>query len=442
MVFPSPSSKTGTIESSSGRRFKPFHLFLLVLLVGGGAAAFWLVPQFRAWRELRQAQQALDDDNFDSARVHLERCLEAAPQRAEAHFLLARTLRRADVPEAAQVRLEEAERLGWSAREVELERRLTRAQAGMVRGGTEGLEGAARPGEEWLVLEALVRGCLESNFLDQAYQWSHGWIERFPEDWRAYFWEGRVLERGLRYDLALEAYRKSLEHRPNHAETHLRLAEMLTKAGRHAEALSHYENYLASHPERVDALLGLARCQCELGRAGDARTTLERVPTSEDRPAALVLRGRAALESDQLEEALTWLEKAVATDPNDPEANQRLAIALRRAERGEEAEKYETRKKEIEKALRRMEELTKEALDRPNDVDLRFEAGSILMGLGRYPQAARWLLSALLLDRKHAPTRKALAECLPRLGDPKLTELCQRVLENDGSRSPPTNPKR
>lgn len=48
-----------------------------------------------------------------------------------------------------------------------------------------------------------------------------------------------------------------------------------------------------------------------------------------------------------------------------------------------------------------------------------YEAGTTLLRLGRPEEAARWLASVLLLDPKHQPAKKALADCLRALGDPK-----------------------
>ena len=82
----------------------------------------------------------------------------------------------------------------------------------------------------------------------------------------------------------------------------------------------------------------------------------------------------------------------------------------------------------IERDLRRLEELTKEILARPDDVALRYEAGSTLVRLGQDGQAARWFVSALLLYPRHQPTRQALAGCIQRLGDPKLADAYRALL--------------
>src|SRR5207248_5090051 len=109
------------------------------------------------------------------------------------------------------------------------------------------------------------------------------------------------------------------------------------------------------------------------------------------------------------------------------ETYQALATTLRLLNRQEEAQRYEAKRQALEHDLRRMEDLTKEIIQRPRDAALRCEAGTILLRLGQDEQAARWLASALLIDPGHAPTKEALRACLPKLGDPKLVEHYRRL---------------
>src|SRR5262249_31319281 len=196
-----------------------------------------------------------------------------------AHFLLARTCRRAGDFAAAGAHLGEAERRGWVAEAVGLERLLLQAQSRAVRAAGPTLRGylAAGHPEEGLILEALAAGCLQGNFLEEAHRWTSIWVERHPGDWRARLWHGRVLEQGLSYDLAAEQYRRVLERKPGHAEAHLRRGEVLLWRGQYAEALPDLQAYLRGDPHHPAALLGLARCQRCLDPPGAARATLERL---------------------------------------------------------------------------------------------------------------------------------------------------------------------
>lgn len=440
----SPSSDRGTLPPNPGpSRFQAFRaqlrahpllgftVLLLCPLLIGGVGSFIIYPQARAAYHWRQAQQALEEQHFQAALGHLAVCLEVWPSSGATHFLMGRTCRRAGDLEGARAHLNEARRCHWSPALLDLEDLLLQAQVGMVRPVEATLRRymANYPDQEKVILEALIHGDLQSNYLEAAHNWAALWTEHYPDDGQGWFWRGYALERGLRYDLAAEEYQRALERRPQHADTHLRLAEVLLWKGRFDEALAHFGVYLAKDPEHATSLLGRARCQRSLGQLDAARATLEQLDAFQlEPPGALLLRGELELDADHAEEAVVWLRRAQAQTPQDREANQMLATALRRLMRVEEAEVYERNKKRIEADLRRMDELTREVVSHPDDVARRYEAGTILLRLGQETQALSWLVSAFLLDREHEPTKKALADCLQKLGDPKLLAYYRQVL--------------
>jgi tetratricopeptide (TPR) repeat protein len=380
---------------------------------------------------MRQARQALEQNDFARACEHLRGALAVQEGSGEAHFLLARSSRRAGDADAARRYLERARTLGWDKRQVRLEELLQEAQSGVVEPVEEPLRRYLAAGiEERLILEALARGCLQSNFTERAYHYTSRWVERHPDDWYGQFWYGRALEQGLRYDLAAEAYQAVLARKPDHLEARHHCGQVLLWRGRYPEALPHFEAVVEQQPTNEAALLGLAQCQRSLRPPEETQATLDRLlALPGDHPAGWLLQGRLELEADRPAEALPWLERAVRRMPLDRDANQTLATALRRLNRAAEAEPYEQRKHEVERDLRRMDELIKASLSNPRDVALRYEAGTTLVRLGQDGQAMRWFVSALLLDPGHAATKKALADCIQRLGDPQLAAAYRPILE-------------
>src|SRR5262249_26623 len=124
-----------------------------------------------------------------------------------------------------------------------------------------------------------------------------------------------------------------------------------------------------------------------------------------------------------------WLERVLRRTPQDHDANQAMATALRRLNRDAEAETYEPRKNEVERDLHRMDELIKASLSNPRDAARRYQAGTILLRPGQEPQTVGWLVSALVLDPGHQATKRALADCIRRLGDPQLEAAYHSILE-------------
>lgn len=400
-----------------------------------GAAALVLYPHLAASYRVRQARQALERYDFAQAREHLRGALAVQEGNGEAHFLLARTCRRAGDADAARRHRERARALGWDPQQLRLEELLQEAQSGIVGPVEEALQRYLGAGvEERLVLEALARGCLQSNLTERAYHYTRHWVEHYPDDWYGRFWYGRALEQGLRYDLATEAYQTVLARAPDYLEADLHCGQVLLWRGRYPDALPHFEAVVGRQPANEAALLGLAQCQRSLRPPEEARATLgQLLALPGDHPAGWLLRGQLELEADRPDEALPWLERAVRRTPFDRDANQALATALRQLNRAAEAEPYERRRREVERDLQRMDELIEASLANPRDVSLRYEAGTTLVRLGQDGEALRWFVSALLLDPGHQATRKALAGCIDRLGDPRLTAAYRPILK-EGNR--------
>jgi tetratricopeptide (TPR) repeat protein len=412
----------------------PILSFTVMGLVGAMATGWVVVrPYLHERRVWKEARQALDDDDLVSARTNFETLLPSTSRQAEAHFQLGRVCRLAGDTDAARQHLSEARQLGWSKAAVTLEDQLLQAQLGFARD----LEGPLQQhlsrtaaDTRW-VCEAMVRGYLLSNLLDEAYRWSRLWVEQQPDDWLAHDWAGRVLEAGQRQDLAAEAYQAALDCRPARPETHFRLAEVLAWKGRWADALAHYQSCLESDAGNVAARLGLARCQRVLTSPEAARATLDAIKggAASEHAGVCLLRGQLELDAGQPAEALAWLRRADKLAPFELETCQALAATLRLLNRPSEAEAYETRRRQIHTDLKRMAELNKELTQHRNDVGLLYEAGVTLLRLGRQDEAVRWLVSAFLLDRHHQPTRQALTEYLKNCGDAELVARYRRLLE-------------
>jgi tetratricopeptide (TPR) repeat protein len=408
---------------------------VLALVCLTGAAAFgWFVirPYLQERSAWQEAERALTDDDLPLARTRYEDLFRTSASKGAAHFHLGRVCRRAGDSEAAKQHLQLARQLKWNDEAVTLEEQLLQAQLGFARSvESQVQQHLAQTGADarW-ICEAMVRGYVLGNFLDEAYRWTTLWLELMPDDWLAHDWSGRVLEAGQRQDLAAAAYEKALARKPGRQETEFRLAEVLAGKGHWAEALSHYQACLERDSGDVAARIGLARCQRMALGPEAARATLEELLSSGVASAgAFLLRGQLELDSGRPDQALGWLRRAEQLARYDPETCQALASTLRLLNQPVEAETYEVRRRQLHQDLKRMAELTKEMTQHTNDVSLRYEAGVTLVRLGREQEAVRMLVSAFLLDRQHEPTRKALSECLKNLGDAELAARYRRLLE-------------
>jgi tetratricopeptide (TPR) repeat protein len=451
-----PSSPPAPAEAVAKKRRKDAPAFLalaviaLCLILLAAIGIFVVYPQINGARHWRQAQEAIDRYDLTHAREHLEKCLAIWPSSGETEFLMARTCRRAGDLDAARDHLQTAKRLNWVPQQIQLESHLIHAQIRLEPWVEEKLRGFLQDGhpEERYILEALVMGCLQGNLFKRALEWTTVWVEHHPDDWEAHYWNGSALEAGLAFEKAAKEFEKAIALNSENPGLHFHLAQAYWLNGRAGDALLHFQEYVQSRPDNPAALLGLARCHQAEGLPEEARQTLRKLfDLHPDDAGGLLLEAKLALEEDNFPAAKEWLEKALQSDPYDREANQDMARVLRHeatalenenrkqeAERKKQlAERYEKRDQEIAAATNRIAEIVRELMQRPANAALLTEAGATLMSMGRNDEAFRWLIGAWMLDPNHQPAKEALAKCLRRLGDRKLEELYQPLLNERAS---------
>lgn len=376
-----------------------------------------------------QAQSALAQDHLPRAIEHLRRTVESRPFYAEAHFLLARACRRNDDLAGWQRHLHRAEALQWPREDLDLERRLLRAQAGSQR-DPDGvllshLESFHRdPG---LIFEAIVRGLLETYRFAEAVSWATHWLERYPDDYRAWLLRGRAFYLNRVRDQALADYRRAWELNPGQPTVRLWRASAFMATGQFSEALASFEAALQDQPNHAGALLGAANCLLVLNRKAEALARLEELLSGQPTNAgALLVRGRLELDRDAPAQALSWLQRAEAAAPHDPEILQGLVLAHRQLGHQDEAARYQRRQHEIQELTRQLDDARRQTLREPDSAVRRYEAGALCLRLGQDEEAVRWFESALLIDANHQPSHHALAEWYQQQDDAKRAEEHRR----------------
>lgn len=396
----------------------------------GSAAAHWQI-----------AQAALADGDLDRSQEHLSRCLEFWPLHAETHFLLARNYRRLDDAHGWQAHLKYAEQLRWPAADIIFENQLMTAQAGDVSGADRVVidQIESRPGDEPLILEAILKGYLETHQWRELFSWADHWMHRRPLDWQPYFFRGRAYQLLWVLDRAIADHRKVLELRPEHRQSHFHLGESLMIDGQYPEAIPEFEKYLETHPDHAGALVGLANCQLSLSVADLERAakTLERLVARHPKNAGgLFLRAKLALNRGQAQEALDWLKQAEAVSPGELDLTNLIAAALRQLGRGQEAEKYERQLAQLQQWVNEFEDVRRDVRKRPDDPELRHRAGVLSLNLAREEDAARWFKSALRIDPHHRPTHLTLADHYDKTGNVQRAEYHRKM----AAESPPPTP--
>jgi tetratricopeptide (TPR) repeat protein len=380
----------------------------------------------------------------DLAEKHRLAAARSEPARAdktEETLRAAREARRTGRHDEAVRQLESFRALGGAREVARLEKALMEAQQGDVAPVEKYLRGLLekkdRP-EASLILEALTRGYLENLQFVEARATLKEWSETKPPDAQGFYLRGRALAElpsgvdnwGGRVPPpeAIKDYRRALDLDPQHEAAGLRLAEAFLDTGKLEEPQALFRNLLRRAPGNPGALLGLSRSLRGVGKLAEAQALLDKLLEKNPRHVeGLTQRAQLDVDSGKVESAVALVRKALELRPHDRQANYTLSLCLRRLGRQQEAEQVMTRLKRIEEDDKRLLELEKVVLKKPNDPVPRCEAGVLLLGLGEQRDGVRWLMSAVRVDPRHRPAHKALAEHYERIGKKDLAEKHRRL---------------
>jgi tetratricopeptide (TPR) repeat protein len=402
------------------------RLWLLAGLVCCGVLCWFAYdlgsPQARAYYHRGKVDEALAANDLARARGHLEHCLAAWPRDAETHFRYARISRRGGDHTSAAKHLKLAESLGYRAEECALERLLLQVHSAGARGSAEAtLVRHLQTGhpDELLILEALVAGYLRIHHLAEVNRWATVWITRYPNDWRAWFMRGRAHDLGLSINEAFADYRAALRCSPEEYEVQKSLGELLREKGMLKDALPHLRFCHERSPDDAFVATNLARCLRHLGESETARTILDGWLAKHGRRDGRLLSMRAWIERDLAgaAEALPYLREAQKLVPRDPHTIHLLSSVLRELGQIEEAEGYDRKAEDIRHQHERLVHLTRMLATRPDDVELRFEAGRILHLMGLDDGALQNWQGVLEIAPDHRPTLLALADYYESMND-------------------------
>jgi len=367
-----------------------------------------------------RARQFLDNRHDRRALHELRTALRLAPDGAEIHFLLARTHRRLGNLGVVQPLLRRAVKLGGDGQRAERETWMALAQSGRLREAephlTELLTDSRDDGMD--ICEAYVQGYFTNLRTREALQLLDAWQRDYPEDAQSYFMRGYLMQTLTKWPEAVAAYRRGLELAPDETMMRCRLAGVLTELHQIDEANTLFRRCVDEAPHVPEILTSWANCLAVQGNVSEARRlleqTLDRVPGDFQ---ALRQLGEAELSQGEFEKALEHLESAARQRPYDPTTRNALGKALRALGRGDEAQLHLDYVAEAEESLARMERQLRVVVERPDDVEVRYDIGMILLRYGSPEDGARWLLTVLEQQPDHNAAHEALAAYYESRGD-------------------------
>jgi tetratricopeptide (TPR) repeat protein len=431
------------------------HIFrrrLTVLFVAAAALAplaWWAAPGALVRYDLLRARRALAELEPDAASIWLRSALVRAPDRAEIHFLLGSTLRRGRSYRPAKQCFDQAERLGWSKRDLERERMMMRFQTGQIEQAEPYLRKLLEQdlGDEAAedIYEALVMGYLTEFRVAEARTCLNYWVEWRPESVRARIWRAQYFG-SMQDEAKLQTeLREVLRIEPRRLHERMWLAQSLADQNQVEAALDECEiaGRQAPGDPRVSLVLGL--CRFKQGREDEAQRELEtaaaKLVDPRRRLQALGLLGQIASAAGDYRRAIRHYETALQCDPSDASSEYGLGTALAKLGSQEAAEPHLKRSRELEAQFNRMNDINSMLTKDIENVDLRLEAAQIARNQGRKNDAAIWMLSALRYDPQRREAHELLAEYFAAEGETALArdhrEMAERSRAAKSAEKPP-----
>jgi len=359
------------------------------------------------------ARVNLSERRFDATMWWLELGNRLYANNAESEFLWARLSRKQANVQAMGEHLRNAEQLGYSAERIEREKWLAFAQAGEMGEAEPHLSELLRDqrGDGREICEAYVLGYLSAYRLHDANALLEAWIEGFPNDAQAFYVRATVAQNSSDWKSAEQDLRQAIQHDPNHMPARLALGEVLLKAKRPDEAIEHFEFASADEKVRADATTGLAICLHRLRQTERARVILEEVlAINKCDTEAIRELASIEIESGSYQKAYDLLKPVAKQRPLNADLQNLYATALRGIGKREEAREEFALVRKAKDELDRADKLKNELLNRPNDIELRFEIAQIYMQYSTEHEGLIWYWSILDIDAEHRPTHLALAE--------------------------------
>jgi Tfp pilus assembly protein PilF len=428
------------------RRYPGRALAVLGLLLLTGFGGFVAVRNARAAWQLREAKEALAQQQLSEALDHLDRCLAVWPSDGEAHLLAARTARRLGKLDLAEEHLERCAELGWSKDAIEIEQYLMEAQQGNFQRVENALRNVVIRNQDspdvTLILEVLAKKYLASYRFTDAHHCLRLWLEREPNNLIALLWQSWLYSQGGDHEDAETNLRRAVKFYPNDADARLSLADVLLLRRKPKEALPHF---LAVARSQGDApapkvLLGIAQCRAQSGQPAAARRVLRQLLDRHPGDAKALLEYAKVAPDERAKEK--WLRKALKAAPADPLVNYQLYLCLQsKPQRQEEARAFLTKFKSLDGKLKRIHQIIAKELGPtyPPRSALEYELGVLYLDLQQNKEAYYWLDRALEHNPHHRPTREALARYYARVGDLERAHKYERLVQH-GETAPPHRP--
>ena len=241
-----------------------------------------------------------------------------------------------------------------------------------------------------------------------------------PDDYHPWLAMGKVRQDMGELELAAKAYEECLKRNPEDQDAkQARTGRIRALMDNHKESDAQplISEALKLDPANAE-LLGLAAISAQtLGRSDEAEVLSEKsLAMNPDESNALMTKAQLAFLNNQPAIAEAVLKKALSAKPNQPSLLQLLMQA--QARQGKTGEATETKKnfQGVSDRILKMDKLTKEISQKPDDPKPRYEMGLLAVEGKMQVLAEQCFRAALDIDPKFELARQALDDLVKKPG--------------------------
>jgi tetratricopeptide (TPR) repeat protein len=331
------------------------YLGLIVLVVGAVGVWYWNYwPEYQRKQLRAEAEKAAAARDYARAAELLSKYRKENPNEVDVVLLHAQVLRHLGKQGLARSALNDARKLGLAQKDYGREMALLEAQRNFPQVGGLLLQIADQRPDDVDVLEALAKGCMQTQEFGRAADLYTRLLALQPDQADFLLARADAWREEANFARGAADYREYLQRDPDNFDARLSLADCLLSNAEIAQGEEELLECQRRHPNRHEVLAPLALCALERGDREQAEALMERALQldSSSGPYWNEL-GKLFLVANQNERAINAFEQSLKSNPNDRQAHLGLAQALRkRGRKGEEEriKEHEGRYEELERA--------------------------------------------------------------------------------------------
>ena len=403
---------------------RTFYLALTVIMIAMVVIASVFIVRM-ARHPSEQIEKMLFEQDYVSARTEIEKRLLAGGNRGEAYYFLGRIELALDHPKEAIDAIEKSEKSGFSGSSLEVIRALVMARAGNYQQAEAILlpafENGGSPKAE--IREGLSRIYLGQFKMARASQAIEAWKQVSPHDDRPYLLRSEIDARtGADSDVMIRDFEAALLRNPQNMIAHKKLAQTLLSQNRLDESLNHFQICLKANPQDASILIGLGQVALKRSDQDEAEGYLrEALKINPEEVFALSELSQIEIEKGNIQGALGQLEQALKVSPFNSELLYKYSQALKLAGNLDRSKKVLQQSNQLKVEEKQIEEIRKELVRNPSNLEIRVEAAEWLISHGHEREGLEWADQVLKQKPAHQSMCKFLAQFYLKKNDHALS---------------------